>query len=540
MAGLVAFPVIGLVALPLCALVVFALDVEAGIWPHLIATVLGGYARTTTLLAAGVGVGVAAVGVGAAWLVAIHEFPLRRQFEWALMLPLAAPSYIVAFVYTDFLDYTGPVQSGLRALFGWRNALDYDFPAIRTLPGAIVVLVLVLYPYVYLLARTAFLAQSRATLDAARMLGHGHGAAFRRVALPMARPAIVVGVALALMETLNEYGTVDFFAVTVFSTGIYHVWLNMHSIEGAAGLALMLVGAVAGLLWLERRARADRRFADPRQARGVTPRVRLTGIRAWLAMLGCALPVILGFVLPFGLLVWMSWRRMGGLFTGDLGPALLNSLQLSAAAAGVVCLLALSLGFANRTGRSRLLQGSSRVASVGYAIPGSVLAVGVLAPLAAFDNAVDGLMRDWFGVSSGLLLSGSLFALLFGCSARFIAVGHGAIEAGFERIPRSHDDAARLLGCRPLALIPRLHWPALQSSVLTAALLVFVDTMKELPMTLALQPFNFRTLATISHQYASDERFEQAAPAALAIVIAGVIPVILLSRTIRTTARTGG
>ena len=535
--SLVAILATGLVALPIGALVWFALSVEPGIWPHLTRTVLGNYTITTSLLALGVGTGVTLIGVGAAWLVAAHDFPLRRTLEWALMMPLAAPSYIVAFVYTDLLDYAGPVQSVLRDLFGWRNAADYSFPEIRSLPGAIIIITLVLYPYVYLLTRTAFLAQSRAAVEAARMQGLSASAAFWRVALPMARPAIVVGAALALMETLNEYGTVDYFAVPVFSTGIFHVWINMGSLEGASGLALMLVAAVAILLLAERRARADRRFTDARSTRPAQARALLRGAAAWSATLLCALPVVLGFLLPFGLLVGSSWYRMDALFRGDLASALLNSLELAALAAVVVTVLSLWLAYAGRMSGAPLLRLGTRLASMGYAIPGSVLAIGILAPFAAFDNALDAWLFESFGLSSGLLLSGTLIALLFGCTVRFLALGFGATEAGFERVPRSLDDAARLLGSGPLDLVRRVHWPLLRASSLTAALLVFVDTLKELPMTLALRPFNFETLATVTHQYAVDERFAEAAPGALAIVLAGVLPVILLSHTIRRASR---
>lgn len=535
--GLVAVLATGLLALPVGALFWFSMKVEPGIWPHLYDTVLGNYVVTTGLLALGVGTGVTLIGVGAAWLVAAYEFPLRRTLEWALMMPLAAPSYIVAFVYTDLLDYAGPVQGTLRSAFGWRNAADYDFPEIRSLPGAIIIITLVLYPYVYLLTRTAFLAQSRGAVEAARMQGLSARAAFWRVAMPMARPAIVVGVALALMETLNEYGTVDYFAVPVFSTGIFHVWINMGSLEGASGLALMLVGAVAVLLLLERRARADRRFADPRATRAAPARQQLTAGRALGATFLCTLPVFLGFLLPFALLIASSWHRFDALFSGDLAAALINSLELATLAALIVTLLSLWLAYAGRLSRAPLLRLGTRLASMGYAIPGSVLAIGILAPFAAFDNALDAALRDTFGISSGLLFSGTLFALLFGCTVRFLALGFGATEAGFERVPRSLDDAARLLGSGPLDLVRRVHWPLLRASSLTAALLVFVDTLKELPMTLALRPFNFETLATLTQQYASDERFAQAAPGALAIVLAGVVPVILLSRTIRAASR---
>lgn len=522
-----------LVATPLLALVVFALQSEAEIWRHLAATFLTGYILNTLMLALGVAIGVVSLGVGAAWLVAMHRFPGRNLFEWALMLPLAAPSYIVAFAYTDLLDFAGPVQSLVRDVLGVSGAADYWFPQIRSLGGAILVMSLVLYPYVYLLARTAFLAQSGAAVEAARTLGMSRRRAFWRVALPMARPAIAVGVALAMMETLNEYGTVDFFAVQVFSTGIYHVWLNMGSLDGASGLALMLVLLIALLIWLERRNRSDRRFTDPRHVRGAAPGAALTGGKAVLAMLACLTPVLFGFLLPFLLLLAGSLEGGIELIDKRLLTGFFNSLELAFLAAVVAAILALWLAYAVRlAGRGVVIWGA-RVASIGYAIPGAVLAVGILFPFASLDNAVDGFLRETFGISTGLVLSGTLFALLFGCTVRFLALAFGATEAGMERVSRNNDDAARLLGCWGVPLLRKVHWPIIRASVLTGALLVFVDTMKELPMTMALRPFNFETLATLAHQYASDEQFDQAAPGALAIVIAGIVPVILMSSMIR-------
>lgn len=522
-----------LVATPLLALVVFALQSESDVWRHLADTFLTGYILNTLMLAVGVAIGVTMLGVGAAWLVAMHRFPGRNLFEWALMLPLAAPSYIVAFAYTDLLDYAGPVQSLVRDVLDARSASEYWFPQIRSLGGAILVLSLVLYPYVYLLARTAFLSQSGAAVEAARTLGMSRRRAFWRVALPMARPAIAVGVALALMETLNEYGTVDFFAVQVFSTGIYHVWLNMGSLDGASGLALMLVAVIALLIWLERQNRSDQRFTDPRHVRGAPPGAQLSGVKALFATLGCLTPVFFGFLLPFLLLLDGSLGGGLDLIDKRLVTGFVNSLELAFLAALVAGVLALWLAYAVRlAGRGAVMWGA-RIASIGYAIPGAVLAVGILYPFASLDNAVDGFFRDVFGVSTGLILSGTLFALLFGCTVRFLALAYGATEAGMERVSRNNDDAARLLGCSGISLVRRVHWPIIRASVLTGALLVFVDTMKELPMTMALRPFNFETLATLAHQYASDEQFERAAPGAMAIVLAGIVPVVLMSSMIR-------
>jgi iron(III) transport system permease protein len=522
-----------LAASPLVALLGIAAQPNQGLWGHLLGTVLPLYVVTTAELGLAVAVGVGVLGVSTAWLVTVCRFPGRRTFRWALLLPLAMPTYLAAFAYTDLLEYAGPVQGTLRALLGWRSKADYWFPEVRSLGGAAVFMTLVLYPYVYLLARAAFLEQSAGALEAGRSLGRGPWRCFFTVALPLARPAIAVGVLLALMETLNDFGTVEFFAVPTFTVGIYRVWFGMNNAPAAAQLATFVLAVVLGLIWLERAARSRARFdAGPAGKARPLPGFALRGWRAALAVAACALPVLLGFGVPAGMLLRGSLASAGALPLAELAGVLGNSLLVSTLAGGGAVGVGLLLAYGQRQRGGPLVRGAARVASVGYAVPGTVLALGVLIPAAALDNAVDALLRAWLGVSSGLLLSGTVAAVTFACILRFLALSFGTLEASLGKITRAMDHAARSLGATPAGALWRVHLPLMRPSVLTAGLLVFVDTMKELPMTLILRPFNFDTLATHVFELASYERFHQAAPAALAIVLAGLLPVILLSRGI--------
>lgn len=528
-----AFLVAGLIAMPIVAVAALAVAPSDDIWRHLVSTVLPHYLTTTALLAAGVGLGTLIVGVGTAWLVTMCRFPLRGLFEWALLLPLAVPSYVIAYVYTDILEYAGPLQAALRDVFGWTSRRDYWFPEIRSLGGAIAMMTLVLYPYVYLLARAAFLEQSVCVLEVSRTLGKGPWRSFAQVALPLARPAIVIGLTLVVMETLNDFGTVDFFAVATLTTGIYDVWLNMNSAAGAAQLALLTLGIVALLIAAERWARRKRRFhhTTPRyRALAVAP---LPPVAAALAFLACLTPVALGFLVPAAQLLGFALDDRPGPGSGRFLELATNSLLLASVTAGLAVLIGLFLAYGIRVSRSRWLPAAIRFASIGYAVPGAVLAVGVVVSLAAWDNTFDAFLRVRFGVSPGLLLSGTVFALVFGYLVRFMALSFGTIEASLGKVTPSMDGAARTLGHAPLSVLRRVHLPLLRGSLLTAAILVFVDCMKELPLTLLLRPFNFETLATNVHQLASAELLEQSAPGALAIVAAGILPVIALSRTIR-------
>ncbi len=522
----------GVVAVPLAAVVWLAANPTDNIWPHLLATVLPGYIWTTLRLMLGVAIGTVVIGVGTAWLVTMCQFPFRRLFGWALMLPLAVPAYIVAYVYTDLLDYAGPVQAWLRQIFGWQSPRDYGFPGIRSLGGAVTVMSLTLYPYVYMLARASFIEQSMCVLEASRMLGRRPWHGFVSVAVPLARPAIVVGVALALMETLNDFGTVDFFAVQTLTAGVFTVWLQMNNVGGAAQIALVMLGAVIALLAAERLARRGRRFHHTTTHYRNIARYRLSPARRALAVIACAAPILLGYGLPTGLLARYALQSLGSETTDRYFDAALNSISLSTAAAIMAVCIGAFLAYSLRLGRGRWLVSCVRVASVGYAIPGAVLAIGVIVPFAATDNFIDDLARRYLGVSTGLILSGTAFAVVFAYVARFLAVSFGALEASLTKVPPSLDMAARALGHGPGSTLLRVHLPLMRASLVAASALVFVDCMKELPATLILRPFNFETLATHVYQYASDELLREASLSALSIVVVGLVPVILLSRAI--------
>jgi iron(III) transport system permease protein len=503
------------------------------VWSHLMATVLPDYLFNSLWLMLGVSLGTLTGGVGTAWLVSMCRFPGRGFFEWALLLPMALPAYIIAYTYTGMLDYAGPVQTFLRVLFGWEYG-DYWFPSVRSLTGAIVMLSLVLYPYVYLLARAAFLSQSICVLDVSRTLGNGPWATFFRVAIPLARPAIIAGLSLALMETLADYGTVQYFGVQTFTTGIFRTWYGMDS-AAAVQLAGVLLIFVIALLSIEKSARKRARFEHTSQRHQDIRRMPLGGWKAGLAFLFCILPVLFGFLLPALQLGYWSLQvfdtQVDAHFVGMIG----NSLTLASLAAGLALLLALGLAYAQRLAPTPMVRTVNRLASMGYAAPGAVVAIGVIIPLTWIDNRFDGWMREWLDWSPGLLLSGSLFALVFACLVRFMSVSLQTVQAGLGRIRPSLDEAARSLGYQPGEVIRNVHVPLLRGSLLTAMLLVFVDVLKELPATLILRPFNFTTLAVRAYDMASDERLAEAGPASLAIVIAGLIPVIMLSRSITRT-----
>ena len=522
-----------LVALPVLAVAASLVSGGTGdTWRHLAATVLPEYLANSFWLCLGVGAGVAAMGTGAAWLVALNEFPGRRSAEWALLLPMAMPAYVLAYAYTDFLQFVGPVQSGLREAFGWRKE-DYWFPEVRSLGGAVVLFSCVLYPYVYLLVRTAFLERAGGMIEAARALGLTPWQGFWRVSIPLARPAIAAGMALALMETLADYGTVAYFALPTFTTGIYRAWFSLGDRVAAAQLAAGLLGFVALLTVIERASRGRARYHDATGRRRATRHV-LRGWRALLAQIGCAIPVAVGFALPALLLLRLALEDGslgdGGATTRIL-PQAANSLLLASVAALLAAGLALILGFAARNG-ARLPRLANRVVGLGYAVPGSVIAVGVLIPVTRLDHMLAGLWESVTGANPGLLLTGGIAALVYAYLARFLAIALQSVDSGLARITPSMEAAARSLGCGGRETMRRVHLPLLRGSLLTAALLVFVDVMKELPATLVMRPFNFDTLATQTFTLAADERLAEAALPGLAIVAAGLLPIVVLARQI--------
>ncbi|NQV81215.1 MAG: iron ABC transporter permease [Alphaproteobacteria bacterium] len=520
------------VALPIAAIVWLAVFPSENIWPHLFETVLWDYVDNTLRLMVGVAIGSAVIGVGTAWLVSTADFPGRRLFQWALMLPLAAPTYIVAYVYTDLLEFAGPVQGALREAFGWTSARDYWFPEIRTVGGAIAMMTLTLYPYVYLLSRAAFLEQAGVTREVSRTLGSGSWRTFLRVALPLARPAIVVGVTLALMETLNDFGTVDFFAVRTLTAGVFNVWLTMGNVGGGAQIALVMLGFVVLLILLERLERRRWRYHTLAIRHRRARRQRLGSTARWAAFAACLTPVVLGFLIPGAVLLRNAILFAADSWSSRFADFALNSVLLAGGTAVLCVVLATFLAYAVRLRGGVLLAGAARFASLGYAIPGAVLALGILIPFGAFDNALDGWARELFGVSTGLLLSGTVAAVMFAYVVRFFALSYGALESGLGRIKPSMEMAARTLGAGPTGTLLRVHLPLMKGTLLTAALLIFVDVMKELPATLLLRPFNFDTLATYVYQFGSSEQFELSALGALTIVAVGLVPVVLLNQAV--------
>ncbi len=525
--GLVAF----LLVLPIASVVLQLFEPDQGSWSHLSQTVLPTYITNSLVLVLAVGVGVPLIGSTTAWLTTLCRFPGDRIFAWALVLPLAVPGYVIAYAYTDFLDVAGPVQTWLRATFDWQVG-DYWFPAIRSLPGACLLLTLVLYPYVYLLARAAFLEQSVCVLEVGRTLGYRPWGLFAKVALPLARPAIVAGTALALMETLADYGTVAFFGVPTFTTGIVRAFASLGDRVAAAQLASLLLVAVMALLALERWSRTRRRFFHTTGRYRPLPQFQLRGMKAALAILACALPLLLGFFLPALLLGWMWIEQADGRIDPRFPEWAWNSLSLGLITAVLAVLLGLLLAYGLRQSGGRLLPALSRLAGMGYAVPGTVIAVGVIIPLSAADRALTSGLEALVGWQGGLLLSGSMVALIYAYLVRFLSVSMNTLDASLTKVRPSLDEAARTLGRRPVGVLREIHAPLLWSGIATAALLVFVDIMKELPATLLLRPFNMDTLAVQANNLAGDERLADAGLPSLAIVAVGILPVILLSKAI--------
>jgi len=521
-----------LMAGPLVSVLVTAVAPGADTWAHLARTVLPDLLVNSVLLVVLVGLMAASMGAVSAWLVAACHFRGRAIIEVALLLPLAMPAYVCGYAYVWLLDVAGPVQTTFREVTGLRWG-QYWFPEIRSLPGAALMLAAVLYPYVYLLCRNAFLTQSVCLLEASRTLGHGLPRTFLHVALPMARPALAGGVALALMETLADYGTVQHFAVRTFTTGIYDAWFGLGNRPAAAQLAACLMGLVALLLLLERISRGGRRF-HPTTTR--SPPLRPVVLHGWkeaLAILACLMPVMLGFVVPAGALFALM-VQLGDPFEAQrVMPFAFNSLILASIAAVCAVILAALLAWAQRLHPSPVRAAANRVASLGYAVPGSVIAVGCLVPFALFDNALDAWMRARFGISTGLLLSGTIAALIFAYLVRFLGAALSAVESGLTRIRPTLFSAARVLGRKPGQAVREVELPLARGALLTAGVLVFVDTMKELPATLIVRPFDFDTLAVRVYNLAADERLAEASTAALLIVVVGLLPIIALVRAMR-------
>ncbi len=523
-----------IVVSPIGALAAIASAGSGDLWPQLVAYVLPQAAWNTAILITGVGIVVSLIGVPTAWLVSTARFPGRDLFDWALLLPLAIPTYIIAYAYLDILHPLGPVQGGLRSFFGITDPRALHFPDIRSMGGVILLLGFVLYPYVYLAARATFLMQTASALEVARTLGAGRFEIFFRVALPLARPAIVVGVTLALLEALNDIGATEFLGVRTLTVSIYSTWLNRSSLPGAAQISLFMLAIVIALFLLERWGRRHQRFAGSAKRSHPLSPAELRGMKAFGAFLACAIPLLIGFVAPFLYLASQASQKIAASgISAMLLTEVRHTLTFAGLATAITVFLGLVVAYSLRIDRGKTAPVASRFASIGYAIPGTVLAVGLLFPLAAFDNALDAAFRQWFGISTGLLISGSGAALILAYTIRFLAISISGLEAGYAKIPMSVDHAARSLGETPSGAMRRVHLPMLRPALGAAAILVFVDCMKELPATLMLRPFGVETLAT--HIYAEAVRgtYEDGAVAALLIVLAGLVPVILLAKLSR-------
>jgi len=520
----------GLISLPVVIILSYIANANGELWQHLIDTVLNDYLLNSLLLLLGVGAGVLLLGVPTAWLTSMCSFPGRRLLSWALLLPLAMPAYIIAYTYAGLLDFAGPVQTWIRDLTGLSYG-DYWFFEIRSLGGAIIMMSLVLYPYVYLMARAAFLEQSVSSIEVGCSLGYSRWQAMWSLALPMARPAIIAGLSLALMETLADYGTVQYYGVSTFTTGIFRTFYGYGDTAAAAQLAASLLAFVILLVLLERYSRRRARYHSAAESRARADLIPLSGSKALIASLICLSPLMFGFIIPATqLLLWAIFEAepLGWDFVGLAW----NSLSLAFLAAIIAVTLAIILSYAKRTKPIKPVRMVLAMAGFGYALPGTIIAIGVLIPLAWLDHRLMDVFDSLGWGSSGLLLSGSLVALLFAYTVRFLAVALGSVQSGLEKIKPSLDHVGRSMGHSPLDILRKIHVPLMRSSILTAVLIVFVDVLKELPATLILRPFNFNTLAVRAYELASDERLVDAAPASIMIVLVGLIPVLMLHASI--------
>ena len=501
------------------------------VWAHLLDTVLIDYIFNSFTLLIGVGCISLILGVIPAWLITMYKFPMSRYLEWALLLPMSMPAYIIAYSYTGAFDASGPIQEAIRDLTGW-GYNDYWFPEVRSLGGAVAMLSFVLYPYIYLLSRASFIEQSVCVLEVSRTLGCNTIGSFTRVALPLARPAIIVGLSLVLMETLADYGTVQYFGVSAFTTGIFRTWFGMDNSLVASQLSALLLLFVIVFIYLERRSRKQQTYHHTSNRYSPLLKQKLKGSHALFAFLVCFIPLLLGFIIPAGFLFDWAIETYSGLFDKNFYILLLNTMMLAFITALLALSIALFLGYVNRNSCSVINRFLVRFVSMGYAIPGTVVAVGVLIPFVWIDNRLDEFLRLHFSISSGLLISGTLFILVFAYLVRFLAVSINTVEAALGKIKPEMDEIAKTNGLSQTGIVKKIHMPIMRGSLLTALLLVFVEVLKELPATLILRPFNFNTLAVRTYELANEERLADAAIPALAIVIIGIIPVIMISNSI--------
>lgn len=530
--SLISYLIAVILTLPLLAIIVQAAVPGEAIFAHLLDTVLPTYIFNTLALMLCVCIGAVVLALPAAWCIARCDFPGRQLFQWALLLPLAMPAYVVAYVYTDLLDYAGPIQRGIRAVFGWQSPQDYYFPDVRTLMGAAVMLALVLFPYIYLLARTAFMEQSSSLQHAARVMGCSPWQSFWRLSLPMARPALAVGASLVAMETAADFATVSYFSVPTLTTAVYDTWLGYGSLSAAAKLSAIMLLVIFCMIGSERFARRKQKLFQKQAELNERDRYPLSAPKAWLATFYCAGLLLLAFLLPFGVLVSYAWQYFEVSWNHEFLQYSINSLYIALLVALLTAVIAIVLMFVRRCSprHSDLLP--SRLASTGYALPGTVLAIGILVPLTYMDFTINDIYAYFDRQGPGLVLSGSIFALIFAFSIRFVAIAIGSVESSYKRISPTLDMASITMGLRPNALLRKVHLPLLRKGIFAGVLLVFIECMKELPAALLLRPVGFENLATYVFQFVSDEQLEHGALAAIVIVLVGFIPLIYLNRSL--------
>ncbi|MGO4704348.1 ABC transporter permease [Microvirga sp. 2MCAF38] len=528
----VVFLVACIVLAPLASLVSIAMRGDPAQLPGLVSDVLPSALFDTSLLLAGVAILAGSIGIGTAWLVTAHRFPGRDALAWLLPLPLAVPTYITAYIYVEIFDAAGPLQMGLRGLMGWKSRADYWFPEIRSLYGCILVMSFVLYPYVYIAARTMFLTQGANMIEVARTLGAGRFRLFSVIAVPLARPALAVGLSLALLEALNDIGAAEYLGVRTLTVSVFTTWLNRNNLAGAAQIACVMLAIVILLIMLERRGRRDRRYSLSTRRPRVTQPVNLPPAGRWAATLFCTVPVIMGFALPLGFLLReVSRRDLSSQIDSAFLDHLLTTLGLSVTATVTAIVLGIVVVTASRLARTRFTRTAQGITGVGYAVPGTVLALGLLTPLVTVDNWIGSFWRFLTGEHLGLILLGSVAGIVIAYTIRFLPIATGSLSAGLERISSNLEDAGRILGARPRELVLHVQLPLLRPALASAALLVFVDCIKELSATLLLRPLNTETLATLVYGNASRGAFEDGSFAALVIVLVGLLPVIQLVRS---------
>ena len=522
--------VASIIAIPILTIFYIAFSADDNIWPHLSSTVLPGYIMTTFLVLAGTSIITVFIGVGLAWIVTVYEFPMRRVMEWLCLIPLAMPAYIVAYAYGDLLDYTGFIQSSLRFIFGWNSIKDYWFPSVYSIGGSVFVMSFVLYPYVYLTSRAAFLRQSMTLIEVSSTLGKSSLYSFFHIALPMARPAIIIGLILVIMESMNEFAAFEYYGVDTLSVGVYITWLGKNNLGGAAQIAIFMLLFVFLLMVIEKGLRKKRSFAQNNKKLLSSNRIKLSKRKSFFVLTCCIIPILVGFLFPSLVLVDFVLERILEVDILKYAKLLFNSLFLSTCAAILTIILGIFLVNTYITSNNIIIRLCVTISRLGYALPGVVIALGVIVPLITLDGFIKNILGQYFDITVGLIFSGTMIAIIYAYVIRFLTISYGTIESGFTSLNPNITAASRVLGQSKYSTLVKIQLPIIKPALIMSALLVFVDSMKELPATLILRPFNFDTLATHVYTYASLSQIEEAALPALTIVIAGLIPIILINR----------